>query len=199
MFTLPWSQISAEIVWMIGAGAFMSIRLGPQLRAKREPIKLSRRPATDFVLVSLNELCFGVLPFAYIFFKIPEFAGYPWFPPMLIIGALVFALAIWANWRAHKDLGRSFSATLEIRPDHALVTTGIYRHIRHPIYAAFLLWGIAQALLLPNWVVGFSAPVAFAMLVVSRISREERMMIDTFGDRYRHYMTETARLIPGVL
>ena len=62
MFTLPWPQILAEILWIIGAVAFMGVRLGPQLRAKRQPVKVSRRPATDFILVRLNELSFGVLP-----------------------------------------------------------------------------------------------------------------------------------------
>jgi protein-S-isoprenylcysteine O-methyltransferase Ste14 len=195
---LPWSQIIAENVWWLCALIFMCFRVGPQLRAQREQVALNRRPASDFVLLRLGEFAFGVMPFAYIFFKVPGFANYPWFPPFVVLGTLVFAAAIWTIWRAHKDLGRSFSTTLEIRPDHELVTRGIYRYIRHPIYAAFLLWGVAQAMLLPNWVVGITGPIILVILFAIRIPREEQMMIDTFGDAYRDYGKRTARFIPGV-
>lgn len=195
---LPWSQIIAENLWWICALIFMGFRIGPQFRAKRQPVKLSRQPASDFILLRLGEFAFGVMPVAYIIFKVPRFANYTWFPPFVVLGALVFALAIWVIRRAQKDLGRSFSTTLEIRPDHALVTNGIYRVIRHPIYAAFLLWALAQAMLLPNWIVGVTGPIILVVLFSIRVPREEQMMIDTFGDSYRVYMKETARFIPGV-
>jgi protein-S-isoprenylcysteine O-methyltransferase Ste14 len=35
-----------------------------------------------------------------------------------------------------------------------LVREGVYRSVRHPMYASERLWGIAQALLLQNWVAG---------------------------------------------
>jgi len=44
-----------------------------------------------------------------------------------------------------------------MRKEHRLVTAGVYRHIRHPMYAAIFLWCLAQGLLLPNWLAGWSA------------------------------------------
>lgn len=196
--TLPWSQIIAENLWWICALIFMGFRVGPQLRAQRQPVKLSRRPASDFILLRLGEFAFGVMPMAYILLKVPQFANYPWFPPFVVLGPLVFASAIWVIWRAQKDLGNSFSTTLEIRPDHELVTKGIYGYIRHPIYAAFLLWAVAQALMLPNWMVGATGPIILITLFSIRVPREELMMIETFGDGYRAYMKKTARFIPGI-
>ena len=195
---LPWSQIIAENVWWICALAFMGIRLPHILRARREPVKLSEPPASDFILLRIGEIAGGVLPVAYILFKVPSFANYPWWPPFVVIGTLVFLCALWTIYRAHKDLGRSFSTTLEIREQHELVTNGIYRYISHPIYAAFLLWTIAQAMLLPNWLVGLAAPIVACTLFAIRIPREERMMLQTFGDSYRTYMDRTARFVPGV-
>lgn len=195
---MPWSQIIAENIWWICAAVFMGIRLPHIRRAMREPVKISERPASDFILLRLGEVAFGVMPFAYILFKVPRFANYPWFPPFVVIGTLVFLCGIWMIHRAHKDLGRSFSYTLEIREQHELITNGIYRYIRHPIYAAFLLWTIAQAMLLPNWMVGFCAPLVLGLLLAVRVPREERMMLDTFGDSYRVYMNQTARFVPGV-
>ena len=88
--------------------------------------------------------------------------------------------------------------TLELRDQHALVTHGLYAHVRHPMYSAFWLWAVAQALLLPNWIAGFSGLVGFGVLYFGRVVREERMMLDAFGDEYRAYAARTRRIIPGV-
>ncbi len=66
------------------------------------------------------------------------------------------------------------------------------------MYAAFLVWTIAQAMLLPNWIVGICAPLVLGTLLAIRIPREEAMMLRTFGDGYKAYMNRTARFIPGV-
>ena len=66
------------------------------------------------------------------------------------------------------------------------------------MYAAFWLWAVAQALLLPNWVVGPAGLFGFGLLFFLRVGREERLMTDTFGDEYRRYMDRTARIVPGI-
>ncbi len=68
--------------------------------------------------------------------------------------------------------------------------------VRHPMYTAFWLWAVAQALLLPNWVAGLSGLLGFGTLYFLRVGQEERLMIEAFGDAYRAYMERTARLIP---
>ena len=98
----------------------------------------------------------------------------------------------------HRALGRFWSVSLDVREQHVLMTRGIYRYVRHPMYVAFWLWAIAQALLLPNWVAGFAAIVGFGVLFFDRLPREEKLMLETFGDDYREYMARTNRLIPGI-
>jgi protein-S-isoprenylcysteine O-methyltransferase Ste14 len=67
------------------------------------------------------------------------------------------------------------------------------------MYSAFWLWAIAQALLLPNWVAGFAGLVGFGTLYFGRVEREERMMLDNFGNNYRAYMERTGRIFPPIL
>ena len=110
----------------------------------------------------------------------------------------MFAAALWLFYRTHKDLGRNWSVTLEVREQHALVTDGVYRHVRHPMYSAFWLWAIAQALLLPNWIAGPAGLVGFGTLFFLRVGREERLMYETFGEEYRRYVARTARIVPGI-
>jgi protein-S-isoprenylcysteine O-methyltransferase Ste14 len=67
------------------------------------------------------------------------------------------------------------------------------------MYSSFFLLGVAQLLLLPNWLAGVSGLIGVGLLFVFRVMREERMMLDSFGDEYRAYMASTKRIIPWVL
>ncbi len=86
--------------------------------------------------------------------------------------------------------------TLELRRGHEIVRHGVYRRVRHPMYAAIWLVSLSQGLLLDNWLAGWSAVAAVAPMYLIRVPREERMMCDAFGDAYRDYMRETGRLWP---
>ena len=86
--------------------------------------------------------------------------------------------------------------TLEVRENHALITDGIYKYVRHPMYSAFWLWAIAQAFLLPNWIAGFSGIVGFGTLYLLRVRHEEQMMLETFGNAYAEYARRTGRVFP---
>ena len=88
--------------------------------------------------------------------------------------------------------------SLEIKEEHRLVATGIYRHIRHPMYLAFWLLAVSQALLLPNWIAGPAGLIGFGFLFFSRIGPEERMMEQAFGEDYQAYRQRSWRIIPFV-
>jgi len=83
---------------------------------------------------------------------------------------------LWLFQLSHADLGANWSITLEVREKHTLVTQGVYRRVRHPMYTALLLYSVGQALVLPNYVAGPSYGVTMALLVALRIGPEERMM-----------------------
>jgi protein-S-isoprenylcysteine O-methyltransferase Ste14 len=139
-----------------------------------------------------------LLPVLYLFTPLLSFADYrlPSFAPWC--GAVVMLAALWLFWRSHADLGLNWSPTLELRKDHRFIEHGVYRSIRHPMYASIFLWGIAQGLLVPNWLAGWSAFVPFAVMYVLRTPREERMMCEFFGQEYRDYMRRTGRLFPRI-
>jgi len=137
-------------------------------------------------------------PLLYLFTSWLDFANYIMPGWSGWVGTVVFAGAIVMLWRSHADLGRNFSATLRITGQHSLVTSGVYRDIRHPMYTAYLLWAIAQGLLLANWLAGWAFLVLSIPLYVVRIPKEEQMMLEHFSEQYREYMSRTGRLIPRV-
>ncbi len=67
------------------------------------------------------------------------------------------------------------------------------------MYASIWLWGIAQGMLLENWLAGWSVVPVFAAMYFLRTPREEQMMCETFGEQYRAYMRRTGRLFPRIL
>ena len=136
------------------------------------------------------------LPLIYLFTSWLDFADYNLPGWLSWIGTVVFAGAIILLWRSHADLGHNWSPTLQIRPEHSLITQGVYRHIRHPMYTAHLLWAIAQGLLLANWLAGWIFLVTSLPLYLYRIPKEEQLMLDQFGDDYRHYKNRTGGMFP---
>ena len=188
----------AKAVWWIGIVAWYAIRYPHERRSRRTGIASRRERVRDRVLLAISFTGLFLVPVTWVLSGAPRFADYPFRPALAGLGAVVFAAALYGFWRTHRDLGRFWSVTLEIRETHELVTTGVYRFVRHPMYAAFFLWALAQALLLPNWIAGLAGLAGFGTLFALRLPREERMMEATFGDAWREYAKRTARVVPGV-
>jgi protein-S-isoprenylcysteine O-methyltransferase Ste14 len=183
--------VSIMVAWYI-------IRFRYARRSRRTAIARSARGPRETVLLLISLSGLGFVPLIYVATGFPAFADYP-FQPVLAWLGLVFAIAALVTFRlTHKALGRNWSVSLEVRENHQLITAGVYRHVRHPMYTAFWLWAVAQALLLPNWIAGLAGIVGFGTLFFGRVAREERMMLESFGDEYRTYMERTSRIIPRV-
>lgn len=189
----PWN-----IVFLLGFIAYVIIRGVFEQRSKHNEKLLSRINSRDRLLILIMAVGSMILPSVYLFSPWLGFADYrlpafvPWF------GAAVMVAALLLFWRSHADLGENWSRTLEIRKGHQLVAHGVYHSVRHPMYASIWLFSLAQGLLLQNWLAGWSAFVAFAIMYFVRIPQEERMMNDFFGQEYSDYMLRTGRLFPHV-
>jgi protein-S-isoprenylcysteine O-methyltransferase Ste14 len=192
------TPLVAKVIWCLGVVVWFVIRYPHDRRARRTP-KLGRsNHGRELVLMAISATGLGVLPAVCVFTGAPAFADYAFHPWQAWLGAVAFAAALWLFYRTHKDLGRNWSVTLEVRERHTLVTGGIYSRVRHPMYSAFWLWALAQALLLPNWIAGPAGLIGFGTLFFLRVGREEALMTETFGDEYRRYMARTARVLPGI-
>jgi protein-S-isoprenylcysteine O-methyltransferase Ste14 len=188
----------AKLVWCLGVVGWFALRYKHQRRSRRTPKVRRFDRGRETVLLAVSICGMLVLPLLYVTTGWPKFATYPFSPVLAWTGTAVFAAALWLFHRTHRDLGRNWSVTLEIREQHTLVTNGVYSRLRHPMYSAFWLWALAQALLLPNWIAGPAGLVGFGTLFFGRVWREERLMLETFGDEYRSYMARTDRVIPGI-
>lgn len=114
------------------------------------------------------------------------------------LGAAACMVTVWLGYLTHRTLGSSYTPTLKINEGHQLVTQGIYRWVRHPMYTSFLMYLAAGFLLTANWLIGVLG-VVYSLLVVERVGHEERMMLDEFGEEYRQYMQRTGSFIPRLI
>lgn len=190
--------LAAKIVWAIGVIGWYVIRIPFEHKVKRERVVDARHRLRELILLSCSTMGLGIIPLFWATSHVFDYADYPYSVVQFGLGTLVFAFSLWLFRRTHADLGRNWSVTLEIKDNHNLITGGVYRYVRHPMYSAFFLWALAQLILIPNWVAGPAGFVGFGILYAFRIGREEQMMLDTFGDEYRAYSARTARLIPGI-
>jgi protein-S-isoprenylcysteine O-methyltransferase Ste14 len=190
--------LAGKIIWVLGIVTWYVIRYPFERRAKRVRVVGDSRSTSERIGLLAATLGLGVIPAFYVATALPQWAERPAPPWAVVLGSLVYGAGLWVFRRSHKDLGKNWSITLEIRDQHRLVSNGVYQRVRHPMYSAFWLMAVGQALLLPNWIAGLAGPVGFGVLFFLRVGKEERMMLQTFGDEYRAYMQRTKRIIPGV-
>jgi protein-S-isoprenylcysteine O-methyltransferase Ste14 len=190
----PWF---AKAVVLIGSIAMVLIRAPHGKRNRTVKVAESRKGLLELALLTVAWIAFFA-PMLWIATPWLGFANFSLYPAPLVVGSFVLAISLLLFHRSHADLGTNWSITLEIRQSHRLVTEGVYQHVRHPMYLALLLYGLGQAVVIPNWVAGPSYGVAMVLVFALRLNPEEKLMRDRFKSEYETYACRTKRLIPGV-
>jgi protein-S-isoprenylcysteine O-methyltransferase Ste14 len=190
----PWFGRAAVLAGVI---AMIAIRAPHGQRSRKVKVAKSRKGPLEVALLTIVWAGFFV-PMLWVSKRVFAFADYPLHLAAYVAGVGCLAGGLWLLYRSHADLGTNWSVTLELRENHRLVTEGIYRRLRHPMYAAFFLYSIGQALALPNWIAGPSYLVSFGLLFALRLLPEERMMREQFPGDYDAYAARTKRIVPGL-
>jgi protein-S-isoprenylcysteine O-methyltransferase len=116
--------------------------------------------------------------------------GLRWFGAALLLASE--SLFCWGVW----CLGDNFSVSLAIFDQHALVQSGPYRWVRHPMYSAVLGIGVAVFLITANYFLAGCLAFAALQVLVLRVPLEEQTLHARFGADYASYTRETGRYWP---
>lgn len=187
-----WSFFILLLIWFF----IRSPRTSKSLTIKT---KTKKQVWQERILVSLNFVSMMFLPSFVVFSSRLDFATMNFPEVVRWIGLGLYALNLIFFLWCHKSLGKNWSMGLEIREDHKLVKSGPYKWIRHPMYTHFWILIISQGLILNNWIVMVYGVAAWGILYFLRVRKEEEMMIEEFGDKYREYMKETGILFPKLI
>lgn len=191
-----------EIVFRIIFGALWLFHFGLRLYFQRKI-----KGVGNYVLTNEKQekLFFRLFASAYII--MPIYFVTSW------VDFAHIATPIWLRWTGmiitfigislfswtHQTLGLNWTAALALSEKHKLVTSGPYRFVRHPMYTSFFIIGIGFLFLSANWLIGVSYLGTLLLMYTARVSAEEKMMMERFGDSYRQYMKTTGRLLPRLI
>ena len=117
--------------------------------------------------------------------------------PMNILGVLIFIVGLIITVNAQMTLKLNYSSTLRIREGHQLITHGIYKYVRHPVYSGVILRAFAISIYATS-LLGFLFALTAIPLFNYRIGVEEKMLIKEFGDEYLEYTKATWKLLPYI-
>jgi protein-S-isoprenylcysteine O-methyltransferase Ste14 len=92
-------------------------------------------------------------------------------------------------------LGHRFTGVVAIQEGHRLVTTGLYRYIRHPSYTGALLYMAGFVLVFRCWL-GLLLVAGTLAVLLARMNAEEALLESEFGEEYAAYRRRTWRLVP---
>ena len=113
-------------------------------------------------------------------------------------GLLLVLIGFMIRWTAILQLGKSFTVDVAIVDVANLKTDGLYKSVRHPSYSGLLLiiMGFSVTMNSIYSYIALSVPVFLA--VIYRISVEEKVLINEFGENYNKYKVRTKKIIPGI-
>jgi protein-S-isoprenylcysteine O-methyltransferase Ste14 len=189
------SELGFKIIFMVLYIAAAVGRAPFAAKVKKMMVEVSRKSGME-IFILISTIPFMILPLFYVFSTWIDYFNWVFPVWIRIIGGVGFFAAIFMHNWSHIALGTNWSYTLELKKEQKLITRGPYKHIRHPMYTAFLLWVVFQSLLLPNWLILLVGLFGIAMMYFGRVKKEEELMIERFGDEYREYMKRTGRLFP---
>jgi len=182
---------------------FDEVRLIAFIAATAALIFVSRRTILSFRSHGFYRFLAWEAITALIFWNLPYWFSWP-LSAMQLISWIVLIASLFVLWqgvsllRRVKRSGRRHDKELyDFERTSELVTSGIYRYIRHPLYASLLYLAIGACLKDVSWISVILLIMAVIALYATARS-DEKECIEFFGQEYKDYMEGTKRFIPFI-
>jgi protein-S-isoprenylcysteine O-methyltransferase Ste14 len=188
-------RISAAVILFTGMGISGYFRRKAD-RETRETLSRKVDGKAMMAVIKLGGLILWASPLVYLInpnWLAWSKIGLPDSIRWLGIGAGILCVA--GIYWLFSSIGNGITPVSATRKEHKLVTNGIYRWVRHPLYTIGSSMFVAFGLMADNWFIALLGILAFIAMAV-RTKKEEANLVEKFGDEYRQYMKRTGRFFP---
>lgn len=160
---------------------------------KRSTIKKEKKSIVETGTMFLFFFLFYFL----IKFKIGQldFDTLPFRSLPVLIGSLILVCGCFVNIKGRFNLGKNWSNQIKIYKDHYFVSSGVYKFVRHPLYASIIWMFFGASLIYANCLAFLSNLVIFIPFMYYRAKQEENLLIKEFED-YKNYQIKTGMFFP---
>lgn len=195
------SQNAINILVAINLIVSMSANLsGAQKGFKTSITKVVDRPATYLQKFPPNIAAVTLVLTILSVFKIGSLSGnYEiQFESIRIVGLVVYVIFSWIQVLSYKSLGKNYAQDIVILNGHQLVTTGIYKVIRHPQYASQILSDLGVGFALLSYTI---VPIVLLFelpLFILRALTEDKLLKKHFKDKFESYKKNSGFMIPFI-
>src|SRR5215469_9445310 len=120
-------------------------------------------------------------------------------PFLPVLAAIMFAIFLAANavrWWVIRTLGEHWNVQVMDSTRLGVITSGPFRFVRHPNYAAVFVEMLVLPLIHTAWITALAGSAAHILVLSQRLATEEKVL---FSDaRYRDAMSGKPRFLPGL-
>ncbi len=117
---------------------------------------------------------------------------------LIWMGSLILLFGFIIRWTAVFQLKKAFTVDVAISHDHKLKKDGLYKKLRHPAYLGLLLEFLGLSFLFNSWLPLLLLNIPIFLGLVYRMSIEEEILKNNFGEEYKSYMKNTNKILPGI-
>ena len=188
-------RILAALILFTGMGISFYFRI----KADRESGEKLSRKADGTVLMTIiriGGLILWLSPFVYLInpaWMAWSKVGLPDWVRWLGVG--IGVVNTFGIYWLFSSIGTGITPVSSTRREHKLVTGGIYKYIRHPLYTFGSSMFIAFGMMADSWFIAALGVLTFILMAI-RTPKEEANLIAKFGDEYHEYMKRTGRFLP---
>jgi protein-S-isoprenylcysteine O-methyltransferase Ste14 len=105
------------------------------------------------------------------------------------VACLLLTATVW------RRMGKDWRMAVSVHRQSELITDGLFRYVRHPIYALSVLLMLCSVIVAPT-VPMLAIAVTHIALMVMKAKNEERYLLDAYGERYARYLARTGGFFP---
>jgi protein-S-isoprenylcysteine O-methyltransferase Ste14 len=185
--------VSSVVVLICTIAIFIAVLIDFTEFQKRDAVKKEKKSIVETGTMFLFFFLFYLL----IKFKIGQIDFN--FPALIFslmaLGSLILLFGCLVNIKGRFDLGKNWSNQIKIYNDHSFVASGVYKFVRHPLYASIIWMFFGASLIYSSYAAFFANLFIFIPFMYYRAKQEEGMLAKEFAD-YKNYQIKVGMFFP---